>query len=284
MSLDSLMERLGAADPAMSATPDRDTVEAVLRQVFSADTSSASANDELAARGISGSRSLSGRQFGLGLRSTGPPRRDLKRWAAVGVAAVAAAVALLVVGTKGGGPASAFAGWTADPTRPAAGQLQGAESACAARYRYPSLTGLAPTLSDTRGPFSVLLYAQARTLTTCITGLPRAVNKGTVVLGGIPVPSATTIAPDSVRLEGIQFSFGSRATGSAARIVTGQTGSGVTAVTLNLNDGSSVVATTTNGWFAAWWPSRQGVRSADITTATGSTTQPLNLPTLPPAR
>jgi hypothetical protein len=52
----------------------------------------------------------------------------------------------------------------------------------------------------------------------------------------------------------------------------------VTAVTLTLHDGSNVEATTGNGWFAAWWPSLQGVRSADLTTTKGSTTQPFNLP------
>src|SRR6266511_225340 len=103
MSPDSLMERLGAADPAMSASPDHDTAEAVLRQVLSAGVSSASAGDELAARVTSGSRPLSGRPFGLGLRSTGPPRRHLKRWTMVGAAAAvaAAAVSLLVVGSTG---------------------------------------------------------------------------------------------------------------------------------------------------------------------------------------
>src|SRR5579862_755228 len=195
MSPDSLMQRLGAADPAMSATPDHDTAEAVLRQVLAAAASSASADDELAARVTSASRSLSGRHFGLGLRSTGPPRRHVRRWAAIGVAAVAAAVSLLVVGSTGGGPTSAFAGWTPDPTHPAAGQLQAGESACASN---PSLASLTPTLTDTRGPFSAFLYAQASTTTICVVGLPTAINAnsapGMVIAGG-SAPSTASIAP-----------------------------------------------------------------------------------------
>jgi hypothetical protein len=61
--------------------------------------------------------------------------RVSKRWAAVGVAAVAVAVAVLVLGTTGGGPPNAFAGWTASPTTPAGGQLQAARSACGQRAR-----------------------------------------------------------------------------------------------------------------------------------------------------
>src|ERR1700680_3717979 len=99
---DSLMERLGASDLAINATADQDTAEALLRQVLSSGPAAASATDELAGGVAPGIRVMSGRRFGTGPRSTGPPRRHVMRWATVGVAAVAVAIAVLVVGTSGG--------------------------------------------------------------------------------------------------------------------------------------------------------------------------------------
>ena len=93
-----------------------------------------------------------------------------KRWATVGVAAVAIAAAVLVLGTTGGGPANAFAGWTASPTTPARGQLRAAESACGKSAR--SVTSLTPTVADTRGPFSMLVYLGSGAARVCVTGLP----------------------------------------------------------------------------------------------------------------
>ena len=52
----------------------------------------------------------------------------------------------------------------------------------------------------------------------------------------------------------------------------------MTAVTLTLTDGSKVVATTGSGLFLAWWPGTTIVRSATLTTATGSASQLINSP------
>jgi hypothetical protein len=52
----------------------------------------------------------------------------------------------------------------------------------------------------------------------------------------------------------------------------------VTAVTLVLSDGTHVEATTSNGWFAAWWPGRQSAPEAQLTTPTGEVTQQLLTP------
>jgi len=273
------MERLGAADLAINATADQDTAEALLVQVLSSGPAAASATGELAAGVASGSRVMSGRRFGSGPRSTGPPRRHFTRWATVGVAAVAAAIAVLVVGTTGGGPANAFAGWTASPTPAASGQLQAAESACAAQR--PSLASLVPTVVDTRGPTTMLVYADGglsvptprfpsgRPLATaCTTGAPAF---GTLIgsgAGAIPIGQGEIVP----HLEGLRVT----ADGQGFGYLDGQVGPAVTAVTLVLDDGSSVQATTGNGWFGAWWPGNEGMQSAQITTATGTTTQPLN--------
>jgi hypothetical protein len=58
-------------------------------------------------------------------------------------------------------------------------------------------------------------------------------------------------------------------------IAEGSVGSGVTAATLVLSDGSDVVTTTGNGLFLAWWPGSAVITSATVTSATGTTTQPI---------
>jgi hypothetical protein len=212
-----------------------------------------------------------------------PRNRVFGRWATVVGIAVAAIVAVLVVGTSGSGPASAFAGWSASPTTPSDGQLQAAESAC--QQRNPDLASATPTVTDTRGPDSLLVYVNDGATTTCVTG---QVQLGTVALtraAANALAASDTIAPQSI---GLEFA----ADGQAFREMTGQVGADVTAVTVVLEGGSSVQATVANGWFAAWWPVSQDFESGQaltqslgqsvpqsfqITTASGTTTQPLTL-------
>ena len=52
-------------------------------------------------------------------------------------------------------------------------------------------------------------------------------------------------------------------------------------MTLVLNDGTRIETTVAHGWFAAWWPGGVAVRSAAITTSSGTTKQPLNTPAVP---
>jgi hypothetical protein len=92
-------------------------------------------------------------------------------------------------------------------------------------------------------------------------------------IGSQPVlPKAGQIAVDRLRAES--------ANGQAYTIAEGSVGSGVTAATLVLSDGSDVVTTTGNGLFLAWWPGSAVVTSATVTTVTGTTTQPISSPTL----
>ena len=49
----------------------------------------------------------------------------------------------------------------------------------------------------------------------------------------------------------------------------GYVGPQVSAVTLHLTDGTNVDATVQNGLYAAWWPVRTDVASADVTTSVG---------------
>ena len=187
-----------------------------------------------------------------------------------------AAVAAVLVFTAGSAPSVAFAGWTASPTPPASGQLQAAESTCS--NADSSLASLTPAVADTRGPYTMLVYAASDTITGCITGQPSAgaapIFMGRIETGGVdasPAAAGTISWRQSTGIVG-----GSATPGGlpAASFVDGQTGTGVTAVTVELEDGSSVQATIANGWFAAWWPGRQRVKTAEVATASGTTTQP----------
>ena len=82
------------------------------------------------------------------------------------------------------------------------------------------------------------------------------------------LPEASQIAVNRLLAES--------ADGQAYTIAEGLVGSGVTAATLVLSDGSDIVTTTGNGFFLAWWPGSAVVTSATVTTATGTTTQPIS--------
>jgi hypothetical protein len=58
-------------------------------------------------------------------------------------------------------------------------------------------------------------------------------------------------------------------------LVDGRVGPGVTGVTLVLDDGQDVVTTVADGWFVAWWPDSAGATSAQVTSASGMTTESL---------
>lgn len=88
--------------------------------------------------------------------------RARRRFTLASVSALAAGivVAVLVLGTSGSGPASAFAAWSATPTEPADGEIAAAEARC----HQPESAALV----DTRGPFELLLFKQAgRQLVEC---------------------------------------------------------------------------------------------------------------------
>jgi hypothetical protein len=88
-------------------------------------------------------------------------------------------------------------------------------------------------------------------------------------IGSQPVMSeAAQIAVDRLQVETTQE-------GQAYTIAEGSIGSGVTAATLVLSDGSHVVTTSGNGFFLAWWPGTSVITSATVTSATRTTTQPI---------
>jgi hypothetical protein len=196
-----------------------------------------------------------------------PRRRRIGRLPAIGAlgaTGIAAAVAAIV--TLGSSAAPAFAGWQSTPTTPAPGQLAQAAQACGQDLGSPVLT-------DSRGPYTASIYADSTTSDVCLSG------------NGVSMASrSTTRAPVSVAAGHIELDGGGTrdGAGNALTLVDGRTGAGVTAVTIERSDGSSVQATVTNGWYLAWWPGTVAARNAEITTASGTSTVALpSTPALP---
>ncbi len=183
---------------------------------------------------------------------------------ALGAAGTGAAIAALV--TLGSSAAPAFAGWQPTPTAPAPGQLAQAAQACG--------QGLgSPVLSDSRGPYTASIYADSTTSDVCLSG--NGVSMSSSSTSGAP----TGIAAGQIELAG----GGTRdSAGNALTLVDGRIGAGVTAVTIARSDGSSVQATVAGGWYLAWWPGAVAATNAQVTTASGTSTQTFpSAPALP---
>jgi len=184
-----------------------------------------------------------------------PRRRRIRKLPAIGAlgaTGIAAAVAAIV--TLGSSAAPAFAGWQPTPTTPAPGQLAQAAQACGQDLGSPVLT-------DSRGPYTASIYADSTTSDLCLSG------------NGVSMSSnSTSVAPVSVAAGQIQLGGGGTrdSAGNALTLVDGRTGAGVTAVTIERSDGSSVQATVANGWYLAWWPGTVTATNAEVTTASGT--------------
>jgi hypothetical protein len=186
-----------------------------------------------------------------------PRRRRLGKLPAVGAfgaTGIAAAVAAIV--SLGASAAPAFAGWQPAPTAPTPGQLTQAAAACGQDLGTPVIT-------DSRGPYTAAIYADPTTDELCLQG------------DNVSLSSSSTVAtPARVPAGLVQLGGGGTrdSAGNALTVVDGRVGVGVTAVTVQRSDGSSVQATVENGWYLAWWPGGTAATNAQITTASGTST------------
>jgi hypothetical protein len=187
-----------------------------------------------------------------------PRRRWVPALPAVGALGVSGtAVAAIAAVTLGSSAAPAFAGWTPRPTSPAAGQLAAAEQACSTNLGTPVLT-------DTRGPYTVSIYADATSNHTCLEGGSLSIASAS------SGPSAADVPAGQVQLAG---SGVENSSGQALTLVEGRIGAGVTSVTIDRSDGSSVLATVSGGWYLAWWPGTAHATTADVTSTSGTVTE-----------
>jgi RNA polymerase sigma-70 factor (sigma-E family) len=224
-----------------------------------------------------------------------PERRKALALGGTLALASAAGIAVSVVGL-GAGTQRAFAGWTSSPTAPASGQTTAAEAVCKADMATPAelerarqqATGRHPApgewpagnggewrtvLTDTRGPYTIVLLANADGERKCLTGPGFA---GPAVNGGEGASNSATVPSGQIGEPSYGFS---RATDEQPYMETsGRVGSGVSAVTLVFSDRTHVAASIQNGWFLAWWPGSQSPVAAEVRTTTGMRIQPLNDP------
>lgn len=228
---------------------------------------------------------LAARRHALVQTLAHPPRRLAVPVSVAAAAAVATTVATTAVVV--GGSTTAFAGWSAAPTAPVARETAAAQSAClsgatraqpanqAVRLGQPvnkapvPLDALTPVVTDTRGPYTVTIFQGTGGLyASCLTGPGSTVSTRQFVASTAPVPEGQVVV-DQVAFRGLG--------GGTYTLVEGRAGPGVGAVRLVLDDGTTVEATEGNGIFVAWWPGAEGIRTAELATAAGPATQPLDL-------
>lgn len=109
-----------------------------------------------------------------------------------------------------------------------------------------------------------MIFADDRDSAACISGpgFTSLAGSASSVTSAIPAGQIMLASSHLTNRAGAQYSFAQ-----------GPTGPGVTAETLVLDDGTHVTASSSNGWFVAWWPEAHGVASARVTSATGTATQ-----------
>lgn len=184
-----------------------------------------------------------------------PRQRRIRRLPTLGLLGTAGTAAVVaVVVTLSSGAAPAFAGWQATPTTPATPAAAPAGQSCG--------QGLGTAvLADSRGPYTAAIYAQGDTTAVCLSG------------SGISMASSSSsTTPVTVAAGQLQFAGGiSRdSAGDQLTLADGRTGSGVTAVSFDLSDGTKVQATVSAGWYMAWWPGTASATNAEVTTASGT--------------
>ncbi|HEY6472409.1 MAG TPA: hypothetical protein VIY26_05930, partial [Acidimicrobiales bacterium] len=161
-----------------------------------------------------------------------------------------------------------------------------------------------PVLTDVRGPFTVALFQNSGAYAACFTSASFtevtqvSANNGSASndqsasgsvheLGaGGPaggMSSVTVGGTSSGDLQNVVQTHTSTTADGAYTLVDGRVASGVTAVTLVLDNGQDVVATVADGWLIAWWPGDSAATSAQVTNASGTSIESLDTVTKGPA-
>jgi hypothetical protein len=216
------------------------------------------------------------------------------------VATAGTVISVIVLGSA----QPAFAGWSAAPSPASGAEATTADSACQAKLAsspgFADSSGWNAVTTDVRAPFTVVIFQDDGSAATCFIG------------PSFTILSRSSVGADSMSVSGSNTQTGGVRGGASSSLAIGSTESGdithmtvahldngsngaytlaegqiqpsVTGVTLARSDGSDVQASTGGGWFVAWWPGAQDVTSAEITTPSGVSNEPLNLhPLTPPS-
>ena len=232
------------------------------------------------------------------------PRLHRRAAPALGIAAVGAATVgtVLVVGLGGASPA--YAGWSAAPTvltSTSPSPSPQASLSCLGELPSDQPAGdelgsatWQPLLTDVRGPFTVALYQNSSAYMSCFTSssftqVTQVSSDGDTSNGVLRVSGSgsgsgslerglsmvTVGGTSSGDLQNVVQSHLSTTADGAYTLVDGRVASGVTGVTLVLDDGQDVAATVADGWLLAWWPSDAVATSSQVTNASGTTSETL---------
>jgi len=236
------------------------------------------------------------------------PREHRLRAPAAGAGVLAgAATAGTVLAVVLGSSAPAYAGWSATPASGTTAPSPSADASCQSQLAaVPAGPGGGATaggtwdtvLTDVRGPFTVAMFQNNGAYAVCFTGTSfTEINEGSVAsasstgqssarssvsvhgeaagAGGTSTQSVSISNTASGSLQQVLQNHLTTASDGPYTLIDGRTQPGVTGVTLVRDDGQDVVATVADGWFVAWWPGSSGATSAQVTTASGTTTEPL---------
>ncbi|MGH9121147.1 MAG: hypothetical protein ACRDYC_04255, partial [Acidimicrobiales bacterium] len=181
----------------------------------------------------------------------------------IGVPALGGAMTTgMIVGVMALGPGApvAFAQWSPNPTTPAAGETTAAESACAGQLQAPSglslgdATSWPVVLSDTRGPYTLVVYASGSSSATCFSGPSfttfmegsqgangsgsasgeESVSRSAAGGGGTASADNNVRVTGTANLPALSIAHMDSSSNGPYTLVQGMTTGGVTAVTLNL--------------------------------------------------
>ncbi len=202
------------------------------------------------------------------------------------VSVIAALVVALVLTIASPGTQSAFAGWSPTPARASSSQTSAANSACA-RGTTPGAPGGTlsqirtrdwhTVLSDVRGPFVavVLQAAEGRARISCLLGPAPASSSGSHLLyrNGTFMPTLAPVASGEVKITSSGIAVIPGASNGTFRRIEGRTGADVTRVTVVLEKGRHIRATSSGGWFLAWWPGAEKATSVAVVTTSGTHVQ-----------
>jgi hypothetical protein len=228
-----------------------------------------------------------------------PRRHRRPAPAALGATTLGAAAAGTALVVALGGAAPAYAGWSAAPTAASSSPSSQADQSCLGALSSDRPAGgelgsgpWQPLLTDVRGPFTVALYQNNSAFMGCFTsssftqvtqvssdGTSNGVLKVSGSGSGSGSPSqglstVTVAGTTSGDLQNVVQSHLSTTDGPYT-LVDGRVASGVTGVTLELDNGQDVVATVADGWLLAWWPSDAAATSSQVTKASGTTPEAL---------
>jgi hypothetical protein len=219
-------------------------------------------------------------------------------------AAASAATVGTVLAVVLGGAAPAYAGWSPAPTAAdATSPSPQADQSClnALPSGQPDSVGQVGSgswhtvVTDVRGPFTIALFEDTGAYAACFTSssftevtqvwdnggsAAGASANGTIrsLLSGGPtggLSTGTVGGTSSGDLQNVVQMHLSTSADGPYSLVDGRVASGVTAVTLVLDNGQDVVTTVADGWLIAWWPGDNAATSARVTKASGTTTETL---------